>query len=178
MEKQDLVLVFTGDGKGKTTAALGLLMRAAGWGQRVLMLQFLKSPDFLNGEQEFCKKYGIPLFAAGIGYSWTKSPEEQVAAVAAAWARAEAEIASGGYDLIVLDEINNVLSEKKLPFSSVVTPERVITALKNRPAGLSVVLTGRNAPEELIRFADLVTEMKAVKHPYEQGIAAQKGIEY
>lgn len=178
MTKKGLVLINTGDGKGKTTAALGMLIRSLGWGKKVCMIQFLKSPEFICGEKLFCDKAGIEFYSTGIGYSWTKTPEEQRESLKKAWEFSKLKIKEDNYDLIVLDEINSVLTEKNFPISDIITPEKVIEVLKERPIGQNIVLTGRNASDSLIEFADLVTEMKMIKHPYEKGIEASKGVEF
>lgn len=178
MERKGLVLIHTGEGKGKTTAALGMVMRSSGWGQKVCIIQFLKSPDFVCGEKQFCKQHGIELYSTGIGYSWTKTPEEQRKSIQNAWDFAKSKIKNASYDLIVLDEINHLFSEKQFSISDFLTPEEVEKTLQARPEHQTVILTGRNAPEGLIACADLVTEMKMVKHPYEKGVPAAKGIEY
>lgn len=177
MEK-GLVLVYTGDGKGKTTAALGLCMRAIGWEQKACIIQFLKSPEFKCGEKLFCQKNKIELHSTGIGYSWTRSVEEQKEALKKAWKLAKQKLSSKQYQLVILDEINNVLCENRFNWSDIINEESLISVLNARPFEMNVVLTGRNAKEKIIDYADLVTEMKAIKHPFEKGIQARKAIEY
>lgn len=177
MEK-GLVIVYTGEGKGKTTAAFGLCVRALGWGKKVCVIQFMKSPDFVCGEKEFCKQNHIPLYTLGIGYSWKHSPEVQAANIKKAWEFTEEMIRYSDYDLVILDEINVVLSQQRKVCPPIVEEEMVIEALKQRPEKMDVVLTGRGAGEKLMAYADTVSEIKCVKHAYEQGIVAKKGIEY
>jgi len=172
--QQGLVLVYTGDGKGKTSAALGTALRAVGAGWRVAFLQFMK------GAWKSAEENVIPLFGdqwllrkLGRGFTWEhESLEEDRQAAQEAWAEAVQILQSGQYELVVLDEINYVLHYGFLDV------EEVLDALRARPAHVHVVCTGRNAPEALISFADLVTEMRKVKHPFDQGILAQQGIDY
>jgi cob(I)alamin adenosyltransferase len=172
--RKGILIVHTGNGKGKTTAALGMALRAAGHGMRTLILQFIKGA-WPYGELEAFERLGeVKIQPLGTGFTWTKeSMDEDRELARAGWERAADEIRKGDYDMIVLDELNYVLHYGLLPLES------VIEALKNRPQNLHVVVTGRNAPDELIHLADLVTEMRLIKHPYrDQGIKAQEGIEY
>jgi len=173
MEK-GLLIVFTGNGKGKTTAALGMALRAAGHGMRVLILQFIKGA-WNYGELDALKRLEqVAILPLGTGFTWQKENLEEDRRLAeAGWQMATREISRGAYDMIILDELNYVLSYGLLPVNV------VVDAVKGRPAKLHLVVTGRNAPEELLEAADLVTEMRNRKHPYhDQGISAQKGIEY
>jgi cob(I)alamin adenosyltransferase len=172
--RKGLLIVFTGEGKGKTTAALGMALRAAGHGLRVLILQFIKG-SWSYGELEALKRFEeIAIERLGSGFTWHKENLEEDARLAkAGWERAVVAMKESSYDLIILDELNYVLSYQLLPL------EPVLLALKQRRQELHIVITGRGAPEELLRAADLVTEMRAIKHPYhEQGIKAQLGIEF
>ena len=174
MNPQGLFIIFTGNGKGKTTAALGMALRAAGHGMRVLILQFIKGA-WTYGELESLKRFEqITIQPLGTGFTWQKeSLDEDREMARLGWQKAEHEIRRGAYDMIVLDELNYVLSYGLL------SAQGVIEAISYRPKNLHVVVTGRNAPDELIRAADLVTEMRQIKHPYQdQGIKAQQGIEY
>jgi len=179
MQKKNkgVVIVHTGDGKGKTTAALGMALRAAGHGKKVLIVQFIK--DFQNyGELKFVKKYhcGIEIKSMGKGYVKIKGDkfpfEEHVKAAKQAFRFAQDKILSKEYDIVVLDEINIALDKKLL------TLDEVVKLIQQKPPDLHIVLTGRNAPKKLIQLADLVSEVKEIKHPYKKGILAQKGIEY
>jgi cob(I)alamin adenosyltransferase len=172
--RHGLVIVYTGDGKGKTTAALGLLMRAAGRRMRVCMIQFVKSERGKWGETRAAQQLEIEWHQMGDGFTWTsKDLEETSAKAQQAWEFAQDKIQNGGYDLIVLDEFTYPLALGWL------VTEAVIDWLKlHRPEKLHLVITGRGAPTELIEYADLVTEMKAVKHPFEKGVKAQAGIEF
>lgn len=179
MEKHGLIMVHTGDGKGKTTAALGLAMRAYGDGLRILILQFIKG-GCTYGEMktiETLEKLSdgrIHLAQCGKGFTNTGkiSMEEHIAAAKDTLKAAEEAMTSGQWDLIILDELNYAVKYK------LVTEEEMMALLDKKPADLHVVLTGRDATEKLIERADLVTEMHLVKHPYDKGIKAQKGIEF
>ena len=168
-----LVIVNTGSGKGKTTAAMGLLFRAWGRDMKVIMLQFIKHSTANFGEQRAAKKIGVEMRAMGDGFTWRSKDIEQTAELATAhWEDCKEVIASGGYDVVVLDEFTYPLHYGWIPV------EDVIEVLKARPDMQHVVITGRNAPEALVEFADLVTEMQMVKHPYQSGIKAQPGVEF
>ena len=168
-----LVIVNTGRGKGKTTAAMGVVVRAWGRGMRVIMLQFIKHSTANFGEQRAAQKMGIEMRAMGDGFTWRSKDLEQSAELAREhWEDCKKVIASGEYDLVVLDEFTYPMHYGWLD------TEEVIEVLKARPELLHVIITGRNAPEALVEYADLVTEMQVVKHPYQQGIKAQPGIEF
>ena len=167
-----LVIVNTGSGKGKTTAAMGLLFRAWGRDMRVIMLQFIKHSTANFGEQRAAKKIGVEMRAMGDGFTWRSKDIEQTAELARAhWEDCKNVIASGDYDVIVLDEFTYPLHYGWIPV------EDVIEVLSARPKMLHIVITGRNAPDALIEYADMVTEMKVIKHPYQSGIKAQPGVE-
>ena len=168
-----LVIVNTGKGKGKTTAALGVALRAWGRGMRVIVLQFIKHSTANFGEQRAAQKMGLEMRAMGDGFTWRSQDLDKTADLAVAhWEDCKEIIASGDYDVIILDEFTYPMH-----YGWVDTNE-VIEVLKNRPEMLHVIITGRNAPEELVEYADLVTEMQVVKHPYQKGIKAQPGIEF
>lgn len=173
-----LFLVNTGDGKGKTTAALGLIVRAIGQGLNVLMIQFIKSPERTYGEKLTLEKLGVEIHQMGVGFTWTKTPEEHRAALSKAWALTKEKVQSDNYDLIILDELNNALSINRFPVDDVLPLAEVMELIRTRPRDLHLVMTGRNAHPEIMEMADLVTEMKAVKHYYDEGIPAVRGIEY
>ncbi len=174
MAGRGLVIVNTGDGKGKTTAALGVLFRAWGHGQRVIVLQFIKSGSPPAGEHEAADRLGVEIVALGDGFTWLSKDIEQTAALASnAWDRAKATILGGHYDVVILDELTYPLKYLWVPV------QELIETLRARPAHVHVIITGRGAPEALIEAADLVTEMRLIKHPYrDQGISAQKGIDF
>ena len=173
-KKKGLILVYTGEGKGKTTAALGLAFRALGCGWKVLIIQFIKG-DWKYGELDAAKKFEgqLEIHQMGEGFTWVvKSDDRQKELARKAWEFGKEAITSGEYPLIIFDEINYVLDYGFLPVA------KVVETLKNRPENQHIVLTGRNAKPEIIEIADLVTEMKKVKHPFDAGIVAQKGIEF
>ena len=168
-----LVHVYTGDGKGKTTASLGLGFRAAGRGLEVLMIQFLK-PAENYGEHAAAERFeNFTIMPLGLDHMLSRVPRDEDIAVAKRTLRtAEDLIGSGKYDLVILDEINVAVSWKLLG------ADEVIAVLKKRPENTEIVLTGRGAPQPIIDYADLVTEMRPVKHPFDGGIPAREGIEF
>jgi cob(I)alamin adenosyltransferase len=171
-----LLMVHTGEGKGKTTCALGLMMRAAGQGLNCCMIQFMKSRNDRYGEHESAEKLGIEVHTMGDGFTWdTKNPEQDRDTARATWSLCVEKLHSGDYDMLVFDELVYVLSYKMLSLDEVLSELRAVRAAQ--PA-LHVVVTGRDAPAELIQAADLVTEMRDIKHPFNTGIRAQKGIEF
>lgn len=176
--KRGLFLMYTGDGKGKTTASLGVTLRAIGRGLNVRYMQFIKSPDRTYGEKIALKKLGVEMEQMGIGFTWTKTPEEHREALQIAWAKAKGALADESIDLLVLDELNNALAITKFPVEDVLPLAEVIEAIQNRPAGMHLVITGRSAKQQLIDLADLVSTIEATKHYYEEGIPAVKGLEF
>jgi len=177
-QKRGLVLNYTGDGKGKTTAALGLAIRAAGRGKRVLIIQFIKSPERTYGEKILFDKIGIEIVQKGIGFTWLKTPEEHRQALQEAWAFTKEKVQSGDYDVVILDELNNALAISSFPIDDVLPLDEILTLIRERPIGMHLVVTGRNAKPEMIEISDLVTEMKPIKHYYDEGIPAVRGIEF
>lgn len=171
-----LLMVHTGNGKGKTTSALGLMMRAAGRGLKCCMVQFIKSRNDIYGEHVSAEKLGIEVHTMGDGFTWdTKNAEQDRATARKAWDVCVEKMRSGEYDLLVFDELVYVLSYKMLPTEEVL--REIKQARASQPA-LHLVVTGRDAPDELIDAADLVTEMREIKHPFNAGIRAQQGIEF
>lgn len=174
--RKGLIIVNTGPGKGKTTAAMGTALRAVGQGMKVLMLQFLKG-SWHYGELDAVQAFGDRFVMKQMGRGFVKvggaeTDPEDIRMVEQAWAEAEQAILSGEWDLVVLDEINYAISYGMLD------PNKVAAALKKRPEMVHVILTGRNAHPTIVDLADTVTEMRQVKHAYEKGIQAQRGIEY
>ena len=174
--RRGLILINTGPGKGKTTAALGTALRAAGNGMRVLVLQFLKG-SWHYGELDSIAALGPDFVIKQLGRGFVKiggaeTDPEDLRLVQEAWAEAKAAIFSGEWDLIVLDEINYAIGYGMLD------PQEVADTLRQRPEILHVILTGRNAHPLLVELADTVTEMREVKHAYQKGILAQRGIEF
>jgi len=172
--RRGLVIVNTGEGKGKTTAALGLLLRAWGRGFRICVIQFIKSETGGWGEVKAAQKLGIEWHKMGDGFTWlSKDMDETIAIAQNGWKLAQSKITSGDFDLVILDEFTYPLHFGWLEVEQVVAWLR-----ENKPAELHLVITGREAPAALVEYADLVTEMTAVKHPYDQGVKAQAGIEF
>ena len=174
--RRGLIIVNTGPGKGKTTAAMGTALRAVGQGMRVLMLQFLKG-SWHYGELDAVKAFGDKFVMKQMGRGFVKvggaeTDPEDVRMVETAWQEAEQAIMSGTWDLVVLDEINYAITYGMLD------PAKVVDALKRKPEMVHVILTGRNAHPSIVEVADTVTEMRQVKHAYEKGVMAQRGIEY
>jgi len=171
---QGLLLVHTGDGKGKSTAAFGMVARALGWGMKVGVVQFIKG-KWITGERRFFSRFPDQLTfkVMGEGFTWdTQDRVRDIAAAEAAWDVSRAMIADPALDLVLLDELNIVLRYEYLDRRS------VIDVLINRPRDKHVCITGRDAHPDLVAIADLVTEMKLVKHPFEQGIKATKGVDF
>lgn len=171
--KPSLLLVNTGDGKGKSTAAFGTALRAIARGWRVAVVQFLKSGEWKVGEEKIGRDLGIDWHAAGDGFTWDSSDMDETRAKAvAAWAFARELIAAGDHQLVVLDEATYAMTW------GWIDTDAVVAALAARPSGVSVIVTGRDAPAELINAADTVTEMRKVKHAFDAGVMARKGIDY
>jgi len=172
--RRGLVLVFTGDGKGKTTAALGTLLRAWGRGMRCCVVQFIKHETGRWGEVRAGERLGIEWVKTGDGFTWRSRDLSATAERAqAGWALAQERIASGRYDLVLLDEFTYPLAFGWLD------PEEVVAWLRaHKPPHTHLIITGRNAPQALLDYADLVTEMRKVKHPYDRGLRAQPGIDF
>jgi len=173
-EERGLLIVHTGTGKGKSTAAFGLVMRALGHGMKIGIVQFVKGA-WETGERKILNHYPdlVTCRAMGEGFTWdTQDRARDIAAARAAWDMAKAMIADPQYQLVLLDELNIVLRYDYLPL------DEVIAVLKAKPRDLHIIVTGRNAKPELIEIADLVTEMTLVKHPFRAGVKAQKGIEF
>lgn len=168
-----LILVHTGDGKGKSSSAFGVIIRALGWGHKVGVVQFIKG-KWITGERQFFDRLGsVDWHTMGEGFTWdTQDKDRDIAAASAAFDKAIVMMASGDYNLIVLDEVNIAM---RYDYLSVDT---VLSGLKSRSDRTSVVLTGRDAKPELIEYADLVSEMREIKHPFKVGIKAQRGLDF
>ena len=168
-----LVVVNTGHGKGKSTAAFGVMVRGVARGWRVAVVQYVKSGAWKVGEEKVGRQLGVEWWTIGEGFSWDSDDLSEDEAVArSAWAHAREILAAGHHDLIVLDEITYPINW------GWIDGDEVVAALRSRPEHVNVVLTGRDAPAELVEVADTVTEMRPVKHAYERGIRAKKGIDY
>ncbi|MDC0171655.1 cob(I)yrinic acid a,c-diamide adenosyltransferase [Candidatus Nitrosopelagicus sp.] len=177
MSKDGLVIVYTGNGKGKTTAALGLAMRAVGYEHKVCMLQFIKG-SWHYGEMDSSKKLepNFELIAIGKGFVGIlddNSPREEHEKYAAEALRiCREKINSGNYNVVILDEVNYAIN------LGLIDVQEIIKLIKEKPSNLDLVLTGRDVKEEIVELADLVTEMKEIKHPFKSGIKAKKGIDF
>jgi len=170
---ESIVLVNTGHGKGKSSAAFGVMGRAWARGWRVGVVQFVKSGKWKTGERKLADHLGVEWHTLGDGFTWESTDmDETVAKGRHAWDVARGKLASGDYDLLVLDELTYVVSFGWVPVGD------VVAGVRDRAPRTNVVITGRDAPAELVEVADTVTEMRKVKHAFDQGILAKKGIEY
>jgi len=173
MEKKGLVHIYTGDGKGKTTASVGLAIRAVGQGLKVLFVQFFKEDSASSGEKEVLRKLGVELIRSNCRHPiFMKDVDEKKIKDDITGTFEKAREKAPAYDLLVLDEVMSVVN------GGWIDMEDLFSFLKERPAGLEVVLTGRDAPVELQQVSDYVTEMLKIKHPFDTGVKARKGIEY
>lgn len=171
-ERRGLLIVHTGDGKGKSTAAFGLALRAHGRGKAVKIFQFMKVPTARFGEHRMFEQIGLPIEGLGDGFSWKSQDLEHSAQLAQqGWQKAKTAILSGEHFLVILDEVTYPLLYGWLSLSD------VLQVLQDRPTHVHVCLTGRRCPSEIIDMADTVTEMKMIKHAFQAGIPAQRGIE-
>lgn len=169
---QSLVLVNTGDGKGKSTAAFGTMLRALARGWSVCVVQFIKSGKWRVGEEEVARELGVEWWTTGDGFTWnSKDMDETEARAREAWRVAEEKIASGGYHMVVLDEITYAINYGWIDSAA------VVAAIEGRPPHVNVIATGRDAPPALVDVADTVTEMHKVKHAFDRGVRAQRGID-
>ena len=170
---ESLVLVNTGDGKGKSSAAFGVMGRAWARGWRIGVVQVIKSGDWNTGEQKLGEQLGVDWWSLGDGFTWDSSDLDETAAKGRhAWQVAREKLASGDYDLLILDELTYAMTFGWVPVAD------VVQGIRERAPHTNVVVTGREAPQELIDVADTVSEVHMVKHAYEQGIKARRGIEY
>jgi cob(I)alamin adenosyltransferase len=170
---ESLVIVNTGDGKGKSTAAFGVVMRAVARDWPVSVIQFLKSDKWQVGEEEVARRLGVEWARTGDGFSWMSDDVERSQALAAAaWELAAETLAAGGHRLVVLDEITYPMSWGWIP------TEEVVRAIAGRPAQVNVIATGRHAPAQLLEVADNVTEMVKVRHAFDRGVPAMRGIDF
>ena len=168
-----LVLVNTGEGKGKSTAAFGTALRAVARGWKVGVVQFLKSGEWKVGEEDVGRKLGIDWWALGDGFTWDSDDIDESQAIAReAWLSAKTRIDSDEYDLLILDEVTYPINWGWIDIDD------VLSAIAHRPSRLNLILTGRDAPAALIQVADTVTEMKKVKHAFDEGVMARRGIDY
>jgi cob(I)alamin adenosyltransferase len=172
--ERGLLIVHTGNGKGKSSSAFGMAIRSLGWGMKVGIVQYVKG-SWETGEKNFFQAHPdlLTFEVMGEGFTWdTQDREKDIAAARAAWERSKQLILDPDYDFIILDELNIVLRQDTLPI------DEIVAFLKDRPLTKHICITGRNAKPELIELADLVTEFGEVRHPYKAGFKAQKGVEY
>jgi cob(I)alamin adenosyltransferase len=168
-----LVVVNTGNGKGKSSSAFGMMIRAVARGWNVAVVQFIKSGDWKVGEEAIGRQLGVDWHAFGQGFTWDSDDmTNDIAHAREGWAAAVEILHAGHHELVILDELTYLSSFGWLPV------EEVVEAIRNRPAHVNVIVTGRDAAPELIELADTVTEMREVKHAYQQGIRAMRGIDY
>jgi cob(I)alamin adenosyltransferase len=166
------VLVNTGDGKGKSTAAFGTMIRAVARGWNVCVVQFMKSGKWRVGEEEIARRLGVDWWTIGDGFTWnSKDMDETEATARAAWRTAKEKISSGAYEMVLLDEITYPMNY------GWIGADDVVTTIQNRPSHVNVVATGLDAPAELVDVADTVTEMTKVKHAFDRGVRAKRGID-
>jgi len=172
MSTRGLIQVYTGDGKGKTTAALGQALRAVAQGMKVIIIQFIKG-DFTCGEHLFAAQYHpFDIVQLNTKSSFDQTLEELRSTTEQSFAFAEKTVLDGGYDMVILDEIFVAVNK------GLISTDQVLNLMSKKPEPVELILTGRGAPKEVIQQADLVTEMIAVKHPFTKGITARRGIEY
>ena len=168
-----LVLVNTGDGKGKSSAAFGVMLRSVAMGWPVVVLQFVKSGEWKVGEEKIGRQLGVEWHSLGEGFTWDSTNLEHDKEVAQqAWRTASEAIGGGKYRLVILDELTYLCTWGWVDTAA------VVAALRDRPDGVNVIVTGRDCPQEIVEIADTVTEMRKIKHAYDEGIKAIKGIEY
>jgi cob(I)alamin adenosyltransferase len=172
-DAKGLVLIYTGNGKGKTTAAMGQLLRVSGWDWKAVMFQFIKGSKLKAGEHRAAEKFGLDVRPMGAGFTWNEKDRDKAIALSLKqWHNCRDAISSGKFDMIIMDEISYPLTLGWLPLAE------VVDTIINRPHKLNLVLTGRDMPQEIVDIADLVTEMKEIKHQFQKGVKAQKGIEF
>jgi cob(I)alamin adenosyltransferase len=168
-----VVIVNTGDGKGKSTAAFGVVMRAVARGWRVCVIQFLKSNKWHTGEEDMARRLGVDFNPLGDGFTWDSDDLDGSRKQAvAAWDTAKRAIASGEYNLVVVDEITYPMNWEWI------STQDVLETIRSRPESVNVVATGRDAPDDLIAIADTATEMRKIKHAYDEGVRARRGIDF
>ena len=171
-EERGIVIVFTGNGKGKTTAAFGTVTRAVGHGKKAAVVQFIKG-TWPNGERNLLEPHGVEFQVMATGFTWnTQDRESDTAACLAVWEHGRRMLADESLDLVLLDELTYMVAYDYLPL------EEVLTALRNRPAHQTVIITGRGCHREITELADTVSELRPVRHAFDAGIKAQMGIDY
>ncbi|MEB8677872.1 cob(I)yrinic acid a,c-diamide adenosyltransferase [Cronobacter malonaticus] len=171
-DERGIVIVFTGNGKGKTTAAFGTVTRAVGHGKKAAVIQFIKG-EWPNGERNLLEPHGVEFQVMATGFTWdTQNRESDTAACQAVWQHGKRMLADASLDLVVLDELTCMVAYDYLAL------EEVLTALRERPAHQTVIITGRGCHRDILEYADTVSELRPVKHAFDAGIKAQIGIDY
>ncbi|ELY4416412.1 cob(I)yrinic acid a,c-diamide adenosyltransferase [Cronobacter sakazakii] len=171
-DERGIVIVFTGNGKGKTTAAFGTVTRAVGHGKKAAVIQFIKG-EWPNGERNLLEPHGVEFQVMATGFTWdTQNRESDTAACQAVWQHGKRMLADASLDLVVLDELTYMVAYDYLAL------EEVLTALRARPAHQTVIITGRGCHRDILEYADTVSELRPVKHAFDAGIKAQLGIDY
>jgi cob(I)alamin adenosyltransferase len=171
--RRGLVIVNTGDGKGKSSSAFGMMLRAVARNWRVIVIQFIKSDKWQTGERKMAEQLGVDWVTGGDGFTWESDDmDSTIEAAKQAWEKARRVISEGEYDLVILDEATYPVSFEWIPVSE------VVEAITARPARTNVIITGRDADEALIEIADTVTEMRKIKHVFDDGVPARKGLDF
>jgi cob(I)alamin adenosyltransferase len=171
-EERGILIVFTGNGKGKTTAAFGTATRAVGHGKKVGVIQFIKG-EWPNGERNLLEPHGVEFQVMATGFTWeTQNRETDTAACLAVWEQGKRMLADAALDMVILDELTYMVAYDYLPL------EEVLSALASRPANQTVIITGRGCHREILDIADTVSELRPVKHAFDAGVKAQPGIDY
>ena len=172
-EKSGIVIVYTGEGKGKSSSAFGVMLRAVARGWSVMVIQFIKSEKWKTGERKMAEELGVEWVTGGDGFTWDSDDMEATARAAReTWQVAQAAISGGTYDLVILDEATYPVSFGWIPV------EEMVAALDARPEAVNIIITGRDADQALIDAADTVTEMRKIKHAFDEGVVAKKGLDF
>lgn len=172
-EKSGIVIVYTGDGKGKSSSAFGVMLRAVARGWSVMVIQFIKSEKWKTGERKMAEELGVEWVTGGDGFTWDSDDMEATARAAReTWQVAQVAISGGTYDLVILDEATYPVSFGWIPV------EEMVAALDARPEAVNIIITGRDADQALIDAADTVTEMRKIKHAFDEGVVAKKGLDF
>ena len=171
--RKGMLIVNTGDGKGKSSSAFGVMLRAVARGWNVIVVQFIKSDKWQTGEKKMAEQLGVTWITGGDGFTWESDDmDATIQAARDAWERATDAIASGDYDLVILDEATYPVT------FGWIDGDRVVEVLESRPVHVNVIITGRDADQRLVDIADTVTEMRKVKHAFDAGIVARKGLDF
>ncbi len=172
-EKSGIVIVYTGEGKGKSSSAFGVMLRAVARGWSVMVIQFIKSEKWKTGERKMAEELGVEWVTGGDGFTWDSDDMEATARAAReTWQVAQVAISGGTYDLVILDEATYPVSFGWIPV------EEMVAALDARPEAVNIIITGRDADQALIDAADTVTEMRKIKHAFDEGVVAKKGLDF